>query len=55
MKAEVIRTDDVIQIRHADMFRPESTIKDWVAASVQPCCLQDRHRPLTGRPKGAKE
>jgi hypothetical protein len=54
MKAGVTCTDDVTESHPFEGLRSESTIKGYLGVSVQPCCVQDRHRPLTSRRKGAK-
>jgi hypothetical protein len=54
MKAGVTCTDDVTKIHPFDGLRSELTIKGYLGVSVQPCCVQDRQRPLIGRWKGAK-
>jgi hypothetical protein len=54
MNAGVARTDDPRKIHPFDVFRSEVMIKGYIGISVQTCCTQDRQRPLTRRPEGAK-
>ena len=51
MKAGVTCTDDAMETQPSDVFRRELTIKGCLGGNV--LAAQDRHRPLTGRPKGA--
>ena len=53
MKAGVTCADDAIEPQPFDVFRRELTIKGCVGGNV--LAAQDRHRPLTGRPKGATQ
>ena len=47
MKAGAARTDDVME-------RSTGSAVAQRYNGIRPCCAQDRHRPLTRRPKGAK-
>ena len=54
MKTGVTCTDDVTKSDPFEGLRSELTIQGYLGVSVQPCCVQDRHRPLTSPRKGAK-
>ena len=55
MKAGVTCTDDLTKSHPFDGLRSELTIKGYLGVSVQPCCVQDRHRPLTSPPEGSEK
>jgi hypothetical protein len=54
MNAGVARTDDARKIHPFDVFHSEVMIKGYIDVGVQVCCAQDRQRPLTRSPEGAK-